>query len=98
MKATMTNAEKQTVTIAMMKPNAKPNAPTYKFVTINDMASALNDDNVDRFLEEFGLMLKSQIAFRDLCYSIAERQKDEPLTAEEKAAVYSMPEMTWIDD
>jgi len=86
------------LTLSVVKSNPKPDAPQYIFRTLNDIATTLNEENVDRFLSDFGDAIKQQIAFRELCYTVAKIEGISTETPGDKAKIYSFEAMTWIDD
>ena len=66
-----------------MKENPKENAKEYKFSTIQEMFSFLTPENVDRFLNDINIGIKSSVLMKD---------------AIPKGQPFELKEMVWIDD
>lgn len=74
--------------LEIMKKNPKPNAVTYRIETINDIFKAVTPDNIEKFLHEFELVLRSGILLKATAETV-EKGAGEGI---------HMPYFDWIDD
>ena len=81
---------KEKFTVMVNRENAKPNSKEYKFKTIKEMYSFLNPENVDKFLEDFCVGVKSMVLMLDVAKTISPENNESELI--------ELEELTWIDD
>jgi len=82
----MTEEQKQTkeLVLEIKRTNPKENPITYHIENMQDIANCVNSNNVDGFLEDFELVVRSMVALKIL--------------AEEHNDKISFPYFEWIDD
>jgi hypothetical protein len=78
--------KKEKFTVLVKKENAKGNATEYRFKTVKEIYDILNSENVDRFLEDFCVGVKSFVLLREATQAMAGKENIE------------LEELTWIDD
>ncbi len=78
--------KKEKFTVLVKKENAKENAKEYRLKTIKEIYDILNSKNVDRFLEDFRVGVKSFVLLREATQAIGVKENIE------------LEEMVWIDD
>lgn len=78
--------ENNKIHFKIQKKDPKPNAKQYHIETVQDVFDATNIDNVDKFLDEFKMVLCSGYLLRDV-------SKNE--NPDEKVG---LPSFIWIDD
>lgn len=78
--------KKEKFTILVKKENAKENATEYRFKTVKEIYNILNSENIDRFLEDFCVGVKSFVLLREAPQAIGVKENIE------------LEEMVWIDD
>ena len=81
---------KEKFTVMVNRENAKPNSKEYKFKTIKEMYSFLTPENVDKFLEDFCVGVKSMVLMLDVAKTIIPENNESELI--------ELEELTWIDD
>jgi len=85
-------SDNNTIYFEISKNNPTPNPQTYRIVFVQDMLNAVTSDNIDKFIHEFEMVLRSAMLMRAI---------NEGLIAEGKASADSkieMPYYDWIDD
>jgi len=78
--------KKEKFTVLVKKENAKENAKEYRLKTVKEIYDILNSENVDRFLEDFRVGVKSFVLLREATQAIGVKENIE------------LEEMVWIDD
>jgi hypothetical protein len=80
------------IEVAFMNKNPKENPISYHIETIQDIADCVTMENVDGFLTDFELSIKS--------YLLAKSLLEEQINKGEmpKDAKVKFPSFTWIDD
>ena len=80
------------IEVAFMNKDPKENAISYHIETIQDVADCVRIDNVEGFLHDFELSLKSYLLAKSL---LEEKIKKEEMPNDAKV---KFPSFTWIDD
>jgi len=82
----MTEEQKQTkeLILEIKRTNPKENPITYHIENIQDIANCVNSNNVDGFLEDFEMVIRSMVEWKIL--------------AEENNHKITFPSFEWIDD
>lgn len=84
----MANNDKSELIFSFTKKEPKENAISYEIETMQDIFNAVNIDTVDKFLDEFGVILRSVI----LTKYIASEKNPESLKS------MKFGKVVWIDD
>lgn len=79
--------------VKIQKKNPKKNPKTYTVETVQDIFNLVTEKNINRFMKEFKMGLKTGIELRKLVTVIAKKDGVEP-----SVNVLDMPSFTWIDD
>jgi len=82
----MTEEQKQTkeLVLEIKRTNPKENPVTYHIQNMQDIAKCVNSNNVDGFLEDFEMVIRSIVTLKIL--------------AEEHNDKINFPSFEWIDD
>lgn len=80
------------IEVSFMNKDPKEDAKSYHIETIQDIADCVNIDNVEGFLTDFELSLKSYLLAKSL---LEEKIKKGEMPSDAKV---KFPSFTWIDD
>ena len=82
-----------TIEVAFMNKDPKENAISYHIENIQDIADCVTIDNVEGFLHDFELSLKSYLLAKSL---LEEKVKKGEIMPNDAKVIF--PSFTWIDD
>jgi len=86
----ITHAEPETAAleIKVTVPNPKPNAPSYKIETLNDIFKVVTTENIDKFFDELKSTMTLAVAMKQIASEVNK----------EGAEQMSFGEYVWVDD